>query len=281
MRLLIDNYEDELTRLAKDAIEIKVIIAFLTEGGLNWLPKGNFQNVEFIVGIDLGITTPEALKTLQGEGADVRIFAEPGKLFHPKAIYFKSSEDETLIVGSNNLTSGGIASNHEVSISIQKDDGNGEIFEDFLAHYESLKAHECCGIPDEDFYNTYSPTRLRAQLKNKLNVQKPALLNRSRVSSSTIKDAEIATLGDYIRLLAKEFPTLDRRNGIKIKNHPLKVLNDTKFLPLFKNIVSTASKGRLKGSSQLNVGGKWYLIPNIFAYNDDREPWGTLTREVF
>ena len=69
MSLLINNFEDRLTQLALTASEVKVVIAFLTEGGLSWLPKKLPDNVEFIVGIDLRITTPGALKLLQDKSA--------------------------------------------------------------------------------------------------------------------------------------------------------------------------------------------------------------------
>lgn len=115
MKLLITDFEDELRELAEEAIEIKVLIAFLTEEGLRWLPEEKMPASNFIVGVDLGITSPDALRTLQSSGAEVRVFQEPGRLFHPKAIYLKTAEAEHLIIGSNNLTASGISSNHELA----------------------------------------------------------------------------------------------------------------------------------------------------------------------
>lgn len=273
MKLLIHNYENELVRLATDATEIKVAVAFLTEGGLNWLPEEIAAHVEFIVGIDLGITTPSALKSLQSKGVDVRVYSEPGKLFHPKAIYLRSADEETLIIGSNNLTSGGIASNHEVSLMAHRNESSEDAFGDFLAYFESLKTHECCGIPDERFYKTYSPTALRMQLVGQLQTQPPANLRSLDVQDSDFGNARIGTLGDFIRLLAQDFPRLERRIEGTVNDHPLKILNDEEFRPLFEDIVSTVSQGRLKGHSQLNIGGQWYRIPNILAVNENREPW--------
>lgn len=274
MKLLIQNYDDELARFAQTAVEIKVVVAFLTEGGLGWLPQGRLEGVEFIVGIDLGITTPGALKELQNRGVTVRVFREPGKLFHPKIIYFRSDENETLIVGSNNLTSGGISSNHEVSLAIDRNRESDSTFGDFLAYFESLKVHQCCGIPDDSFYATYVPSSLSTQLSERLRAQVPMHFSPSNGNASDIQDARTSTLGDYIRLVAKEFPNLERRIEGTVKDHPLKILNDEEFLPLFKDIVSAVSKGRLIGHAQLNIGGQWYRIPNILAVNDDREPWG-------
>lgn len=52
MKLLIHNYKDELLRLAADASEIKVMVAFLTEGGICWIPDSPSTQIQFIVGID-------------------------------------------------------------------------------------------------------------------------------------------------------------------------------------------------------------------------------------
>jgi hypothetical protein len=275
MKLLINNYEDELARLAQTAVEIKVLIAFLTEGGLSWLPEDRAPIAEFIVGIDLGITSPGALKTLQQRGACVRVFCESGKMFHPKAIYLRSDTDEILIVGSNNLTSGGIASNHEVSLSVHRNESSQNAFGDFLAHFNWLKGHACCGIPDDRFFENYKQTTIRHRLEVQLKAQdRPPL--QAPIVKPMNEYAHISTLGDFLRLFAARFPRHgdpERRSGGTTKTHPLKVLNDKEFLPLFKDIVSRVSHGRLTGHSQLNIGGNWYRIPNILAFNKDREPW--------
>ena len=273
MKLLTDNYEDELARLAVDATEIKVAVAFLTTGGLNWLPEEGATHTEFIVGIDLRITTLDALKILKNRGDVVRIFHEPGKMFHPKVIYLSSPHGETLIVGSNNLTNGGIASNHEASLVIHRNKVTDDAFDDFLAYFESLKVHNCCGIPDEAFYATYSSSSLQAQLTDQLRTQRTVSLLSPTFQDSQIEDTRIYVLGDFIRLLAQAFPKLERRSKGTVKNHPLKILNNEEFLPLFEDIVSTVSKGRLKGHSHLTIGGQWYRIPNILAVNETREPW--------
>ncbi len=273
MKLLVDNYVDELARLAANAVEIKVLIAFLTEGGLLWLPEDRAPKAEFIVGTDLGITSPTALKSLQRQGACVMIFREPGKMFHPKAIYLRTEGEEILIVGSNNLTSSGIASNHEVSLSISRNESTTSAFGDFLAHFNWLKSHACCGIPDERFFETYKQSGIRRSLEDQLRSQELPPLKPMITSWPGLDDARIGSLGDFLRLLAREYPKRNRSTGKTVKGNPLKVLNDDAFLPLFENIVSTVSHGRLTGHSQLNIGGQWYIIPNILAVNDDREPW--------
>jgi len=273
MKLLLHNYEDELKRLAEGATEIKVAIAFLTDGGLGWLPADPAHHAQFVVGIDLGITNPDALKTLQQQGATVMVFSEPGRLFHPKVIYLRSENAETLIIGSNNLTSGGISSNHEVSLAVPRNEATETAFGDFLGYFESLKAHACCGIPDDKFYETYKPTTIRRKLADQLRGQQTAALRHPVVPTFKIEDKRIGTVGDFLRLLAEEYQTLERRIDGTVKDHPLKVLNDEEFRPLFTDIVTRISRGRMTAHAQLTVGGQWFRIPNILGVNEDREPW--------
>ena len=210
--LLIHDFKDKLEHLAKSAVEIKVLIAFLTEEGLSWLPNDKAPCAEFIVGIDLGITSPRALQFLQEQGASVRFFSEQGRMFHPKAIYLRSESDQFLIIGSNNLTSGGISSNHELSILSTRNSSNEAVFNNFLAYFDSLKAHDCCRIPDNQFYDSYRQTGISKKLARHIKNQKE-LPPLPPLRDPIIDVPPINTLGDFIRLLAMEFPTLPRQRG--------------------------------------------------------------------
>ena len=272
MKLLIDDFEHELTGLAESATEIKVLIAFLTEGGLNWLPDDRMPDSQFIVGIDFGITSPDALKALQTGRADVRVFHDQGRLFHPKAIHLKSETAEHLIVGSTNLTSSGISSNHELSTLSERNGENDQAFADFLAYFHSLKSHEGCSVPDEQFFRDYSQTPIQSDLASRLKGQRFSPPQVQERPTASIDASRAETLDQSIRRLAEEFPNLYRVQGVPLKDHHLKVWNDKEFRPLFQDIVTKVSQGRLKGTSQLNVGGKWRGIPHILAANESLEP---------
>jgi len=271
MKLLINNYEAELNALAEEAMEIKVLIAFLTEAGLTWLPKKKYTNSRFIVGVGLGITSAEGLKTLQAGGAEVRVFDDPKRLFHPKVVYVKTAKSEYLIVGSNNLTFAGISSNYEVSTLSERNNQNEGAFLDFLAHFDYLNSHDYCYPPDAKFYSEYAETKIQNQLSAKI----PQLRLSSRFGSKkrnpSIDSSRLATLGEFLRRIAREFPLLERHQGMKIANHPLKQFNDNKFLPLFTEIIEKASRGRLEAWSSLNVGGNWRISPIIQAVDEQKE----------
>ena len=278
MKLLINNFENELRDLASSATEIKVMIAFLTEGGLRWLSPERIPHSDFIVGVDLGITTPGALRTLQEGGASLRVFHDHGRLVHPKAIYLKSATDEHLVIGSNNLTSAGVSSNYELGTITKRGEHSDEVFADFLAYFESLKLHQGCFVPGDPFYEDYQPSQIGADLNSQLSAVRFTPTTTEERTEPTIDPSRASTLGRYLRLLAEEFPIRDRRTGQEKKSHPLVRLNDDEFRPFFKDLVTRASQGRLQGHAQINQGGNWYRIPNLLAVDDLREPgsngWG-------
>ena len=273
MKLLITDFEDELRSLAEMAIEIKVLIAFLTEGGLRWLPEEKMTTSDFIVGVDLGITSPDALRTLQSCGAEVRVFQEPGRLFHPKAIYLRTEEAEYIIIGSNNLTASGISSNHELATSTERNTHSEQAFLAFLAHFDALKARQGCFVPNDSFFESYHPTQIRSQLAAQLSAPNFDSGTAEPSPAFNINASSTNSLGAFLQELALKFPRLERKQGQKLRNHPLKIANDKKFRPLFQQIVAEASQGRLEGNSTLNIGGNWYRIPNIQAFQPEIEPF--------
>ena len=82
--------------------------------------KQNNVDIRFILGIDLGGTSQEALFELLKWGIDVRIVKHrsPGHTFHPKLYLFQWADKAKIIVGSNNITDGGFFNNYESAICV-------------------------------------------------------------------------------------------------------------------------------------------------------------------
>jgi HKD family nuclease len=281
MRLLIHQYDSELRSLAERAVEIRILIAFMTEPGLSWLPKEKIPVIECIVGTGLGITTPGAIRTLMTGGGDVWVFQDPSRLFHPKALYFRTPESEYLVVGSNNLTSSGISSNYELSTLSTKTESNASAFEDFLVHFENLKRDAACRRPNQQFFDDYKPRPILEELKRKLAKQQivPIPVEIPEVDPSLLRRNE--SVGELLRTIAKQFPNVKEatRKGTSIAEHPLKKLNEDQFINQLQDIVQRASSSRLAASSSLNQGGNWRRTPLISASDDSREPWARTSRD--
>lgn len=72
-------------------------------------------SVRFVLGIDLGGTSLEALAEVLSWGIDCRIVNHrfPGHTFHPKLYMLEWEEHAAVIIGSNNITEGGFFNNYE------------------------------------------------------------------------------------------------------------------------------------------------------------------------
>lgn len=116
---------EEIVAAARNATRGRAIFAFASKDGVDalmedpelvgLLRRGSF---EMIVGID-AVTTRPALQRLLDASRTFRSFRavvfwnETGRLFHPKLCYFAGDRSATLLVGSGNLTSGGLQSHFE------------------------------------------------------------------------------------------------------------------------------------------------------------------------
>jgi HKD family nuclease len=100
-------------------------VASLTPVLRQFLQAGG--HVRITVGVGLQGTTQEALEALVDleSFGDIAVFVyhneAPEETFHPKVYLFKSSDRARLIVGSNNLTDGGLASNIEASLEVHSE----------------------------------------------------------------------------------------------------------------------------------------------------------------
>ena len=76
--------------------------------------------VRFVLGIDLGGTSREVLEELIDWNVEVHIVKHriPRHTFHPKLFLFEWPDHAVLLLGSNNLTEGGLFSNYEATTRV-------------------------------------------------------------------------------------------------------------------------------------------------------------------
>ena len=129
-----ESFERHLKELLSDPAVKKgrAIIAFVTLNGLLKLgtnPGGHLfdflkssRDFEWVIGVD-AVTTADALAEMTRVGREsegrfkVRVFqSSESRMFHPKVYIFdKCDGTSTVLVGSNNMTHGGLSENIEVS----------------------------------------------------------------------------------------------------------------------------------------------------------------------
>lgn len=135
--------------------EFRVLTAFVKMSGLNLISQALVDYLErggctkWIVGIDLGLTSAEALrylswlKTRFQEQVDVKIFTAGtnNNVFHPKFYMLKTSAKLVAWVGSANVTGGGMFSNFECIVELNidpiEDEDVAVLFETVWASYVS------------------------------------------------------------------------------------------------------------------------------------------------
>lgn len=115
-------------------------------------------------------TSPAALKTLiNTQNVDVRYYTSTD--FHPKLYIFG---DHTALVGSANLTMGGVRSNQEISVTIQSNDHRFDelkcLFEDYWSHAKALTSPDLAQY--ESIYNAYNKST-----KGNLNIERVVIEN--------------------------------------------------------------------------------------------------------
>lgn len=153
-----------------NATQARIAVAFMKYSGLkvienslqNCLEKKG--NVEIIAGLDFKTTDPQAIKfliNLKKSNPSLIFFCFGDKqknktdiVFHPKIYLFNKNKETTSIIGSTNLTGGGLLSNFEVNTIITED--KPLYFSQLEAIYNSVRLTPSIFEPDEEYLNGYS-----------------------------------------------------------------------------------------------------------------------------
>ena len=152
------DHEDALKKMFKGAQRFDWHIAFASEGGVGavrneldaFLKAGHAARV--IVGLDYFHTEPGALDIFYGfsqkYSGQVKFYiSAPGRqwIFHPKIYVFHCASEEErsarVLVGSANLTAGGLGGNHELSARLFfkfDKDGENTFINDFELHVRGI-----------------------------------------------------------------------------------------------------------------------------------------------
>jgi HKD family nuclease len=127
--------------------ELKIAVAWAKKSGLGrvWDALTKFRDqggkVTLIVGVSEGGATKEGLLLALEVADDGYVFHDPRRTFHPKVYFASSSGQRSLMVGSSNLTAGGLSWNYEASMWVDWDAGEGEdVTDEVSAWFDTLIA---------------------------------------------------------------------------------------------------------------------------------------------
>lgn len=126
--------------------QFRAAVAFVKLSGVRHIARelAGFSargSVRMTVGVDAQGTSVEGLRALLGcmrPSAQVWAYHnERASTFHPKVYLFRNDTSAELLVGSNNLTEGGLYTNYEASV-LSKLDLNQRTHRSILQHVESV-----------------------------------------------------------------------------------------------------------------------------------------------
>jgi HKD family nuclease len=198
-----ENIDGIIPKLLKTSNRVSIAVAFLQKSGVeklkNYLGECNENgtSISVITGLNYSFTNPKALEELLNLDISCNIFQDEN--FHPKLYIFEKNEtDVTVIVGSSNLSEGGLSTNYEANVILK-----GNVTESPIKNAIEYFSHlESKSIPlDETIIDLYSKTKeikdninstiddeyeeLRAELTDYLN---------QKISSIELTSEEVVTL---------------------------------------------------------------------------------------
>jgi len=125
-----------LDQMISDSIEISIASAFLNFKGVSLLKKylkkyGKIKKIQMLLDEDFHQDDAVKKKLLSElsrlPNTEVRIFCDKKRLFHAKIYCFRGAEKVKVVVGSSNLTAGGLFHNIEMNVLFETDPSNPEI----------------------------------------------------------------------------------------------------------------------------------------------------------
>ena len=137
----------ELVRLISEHAKINIAVAWagMTEPvGALLANKNKFESV--LIGIDFASTDPCLIDKLQNV-RNAYVAATNGGCFHPKIYYFETGQFAEAIVGSANMTTGGVGTNHEACLLLSGKT-NDRIFCDLRRRLDSYAPLRRAITPD-------------------------------------------------------------------------------------------------------------------------------------
>ncbi len=152
------------------SLETQIAVAFLKNSGIKVIEDSllasldNGGQFELIVGLDFKTTDPMAMKFFidlrkQYKGVRFYCYGDKGNnkndiVFHPKIYLFRNPKETVSIIGSTNLTQGGLMSNFEVNTIFNEK--QPIYYSQLQAIYNSVKYTDSLFTPDEEYLYHYS-----------------------------------------------------------------------------------------------------------------------------
>lgn len=143
------NHGQVIAQMILGAKQLECVVAFAKISGLKFLLKnlekslGKGLKARFSIGLDFYQTEPKLLRQLlklSGKHQLELYVSDSSATFHPKIYALSLGKGCVVLIGSANLTSGGLQGNYEASAQI--DDPNGTLMQSINSHIDKLIAQK-------------------------------------------------------------------------------------------------------------------------------------------
>ena len=161
---------DVVKQKMQNANKVQIAVAFLKYTGIEVIEESmkqclnNDGSFELITGLDFKTTDYKSLQyfiNLKKEYSKVNFYCFGDKrknktniVFHPKIYLFEKEIETTGIVGSTNMTKGGLMTNFEVNTVFTET--KPLYFSQLQSIYNSVKFTDSIFVPDEEYLLRYS-----------------------------------------------------------------------------------------------------------------------------
>lgn len=145
----VQNHELELSKFLSGSKRMECIVAFAKSSGFKFLQKNLKKalaeglEARFAIGLSFFLTEPKLLRDLMRLGHKSRLslyVSNTRETFHPKIYALSNSGHCSVLIGSANLTCGGLVGNYEASALI--DDPEGKTMESVSHYIDTLIANK-------------------------------------------------------------------------------------------------------------------------------------------
>ena len=165
------DIKDDVQGLIKQCKKASISVAYLKKSGVELIRKSVEENkvenskISIFTSLNFGITDENGLRELLN--MDVRCRIVNNNNFHPKLYIFEMLDgNATMIIGSSNLSNGGLSTNYEANLIL-----NGNVSESPIKDaIEYISLIESKSIPlDEEIINLYGKSKSTVdEIDNKL-----------------------------------------------------------------------------------------------------------------
>jgi len=220
---IIDNQKTTMYDVLSNCIEksqvIRIAVAFAQNSGFRLIKEALNEffksggKATILIGLDFHTTDPIVLRELlsyREAGYYLDFYCMHGKqkellVYHPKLYLFNHGDNVVSIIGSSNLSKGGLLDNVELNVEISMKDTE-EIYSDLTESYLKMKFMENRFKPTHEYIDCYEDLHKKVR-KGKSIINQPLYQKFKQIEESLEKPKLVELdLSGWMRLVYDNIP---------------------------------------------------------------------------